>query len=88
MPRVRQPELIPGSIPSRALPKEKTSFSLSPEVKFKLATLKANIRRQGHRATESAIVEVLIWHAKIDESLIRAVGDAHGPRRSPKSEAS
>jgi hypothetical protein len=49
--------------------REKTSFSLSVEAKFKLATLKADLRRRGHRITESLIVEKLIEKANSDELL-------------------
>lgn len=84
----RQPELFPEAIPLAALPKEKTSFSLSPEVKFKLATLKANLRREGHAATESAIVETLIERATSDESLLDAIKETQAPRRYAKRAAS
>ena len=47
--------------------REKTSFSLSVEAKYKLATLKADLRRRGHRITESLIVEKLIEKATGDE---------------------
>lgn len=84
----RQPELFPEAVPLAALPKEKTSFSLSPEVKFKLATLKANLRREGHPATESAIVEALIERATTDESLLDPIREAQSSRRYAKRAAS
>jgi hypothetical protein len=47
----------------------KTSFSLSVDAKFKLATLKADLRRRGLRITESLIVERLIESANSDDLL-------------------
>jgi hypothetical protein len=47
--------------------REKTSLSLSVEAKYKLTTLKADLRRRGHRFTESLIVERLIEKATGDE---------------------
>jgi len=38
----------------------KTSVSLAPKAKFKLSTLKAELRMRGHSATESSILEALI----------------------------
>jgi len=42
---------------------KKTSVSVKPETKFKLATLKAELRRQGLRASESDVIEALIDEA-------------------------
>jgi hypothetical protein len=64
--------------------REKTSFSLSVNAKFKVATLKADLRRRGHRATESLIVEALIEKANSDEVLdwLNAAGVKRAPRRA------
>jgi hypothetical protein len=75
--------LFPEAVPLGALPKEKTSFSLSSEAKFKLATLKANLRREGHPATESALIEALINRAIIDDALIEAI-ETQSARRARK----
>jgi hypothetical protein len=40
--------------------RDKTSFSLTPDAKYKLTTLKAALRRAGFSATESRIIEALI----------------------------
>jgi hypothetical protein len=82
MTRSGQPALFPEALGSEVLPKEKTSFSLSAEAKFKLATLKANLRRRGYPATESGIVEALIERASSDQLLVEAVGAAQSPARS------
>jgi hypothetical protein len=47
----------------------KTSFTLSAESKFKLSTLKAELRRRGHRITESFVVEQLIENASSGDLL-------------------
>jgi hypothetical protein len=64
--------------------REKTSFSLAADVKYKLSTLKADLRRRGHRATESLIVEALIEKANSDEVLdwLNAAGMKRAPRRA------
>jgi hypothetical protein len=64
--------------------REKTSFSLSVNAKFKVATLKADLRRRGHRATESLIVEALIEKANSDDVLawLNAAGVKRAPRRA------
>ena len=41
----------------------KTSVSLAPRAKFKLSTLKAELRMKGHDATESSILEALILNS-------------------------
>lgn len=87
MARSGQPALFPDALAPESPPKEKTSFSLSPDAKFKLATLKANLRRRGYPATESGIVEALIERATADEALVEAVGDAQSLLR-PKKQAS
>ena len=80
MTRSGQPALFPEALVPEALPKEKTSFSLSAEAKFKLATLKANLRRRGCPATEGGIVEALIERASSDEVLVEAIGAAQAAR--------
>ena len=80
----RQPELFPDAIPPGALPREKTSFSLSVEAKYKLTTLKAGLRRHGYRATESSIVEALLQGATLDDSLVEAVTQLQSPPRLAK----
>lgn len=40
--------------------KVKATFEISHEAKFRLATLKAELRRRGYAATEANIVEALI----------------------------
>lgn len=42
--------------------RDKTSFSLTPDAKYKLTTMKAALRRAGFSATESLIVEALLEH--------------------------
>jgi hypothetical protein len=71
LPDIRQTALFPN------LKRAKTSFSLSPEAKFQLARLKADLRREGYRATESSIVESLIATANVDESVLPALKRAH-----------
>lgn len=44
----------------RALPRGKTSFSLTPDAKYKLTTLKAALRLAGFSITESLIIETLL----------------------------
>jgi len=82
MKRVEQGALFPVELAITAQPREKTSFALSAEAKFKLATLKANLRRSGHPATESAIMEALIQRAVIDEPLIGRVEELQLLRRN------
>lgn len=43
--------------------KVKATFELDPQVKLKLATMKAELRAKGIPATEAAIVEALIDEA-------------------------
>lgn len=38
----------------------KTSISLTPEAKFKLSTLKAELRLKGHSVSESEVMEALL----------------------------
>jgi len=68
----------------KSVDREKTSFSLATDVKYKLSTLKADLRRRGHRATESLIVEALIEKANSDEVLdwLNAAGVKRAPRRA------
>jgi len=40
----------------------KTSISLLPEAKYRLSTLKAELRRKGQAVSESEILESLILH--------------------------
>jgi hypothetical protein len=44
----------------------KVGFDFDPDAKFKLATLKAELRRRGVPATETRILELLIGRAKPD----------------------
>jgi hypothetical protein len=66
----------------------KTSFSLTAEAKFQLATLKSDLRREGLPATESSIVEALIGTARADERLLAALRHAHSVRRPGRRSAS
>lgn len=56
------PSAASRKAPSRSKPMErsKTSFSISPDAKYKLTTLKAALRREGFSATESSIIEALL----------------------------
>jgi hypothetical protein len=49
----------------------KVAFDFDPEVKFQLATFKAELRRRGIAATETGILAVLLSEAKLD-ALARA----------------
>lgn len=50
-----------NKVARRSLPhRGKTSFSLTPDAKYKLTTLKAALRRAGFSATESLIIETLL----------------------------
>lgn len=49
----------------------KVAFDFDPEVKFKLATFKAELRRRGIAASETGILEVLVGNATL-EGLARA----------------
>jgi hypothetical protein len=44
----------------------KVGFDFNPDSKFKLATLKAELRHRGVPATETGILELLIARAKPD----------------------
>lgn len=44
----------------KAAARGKTSFSITPQAKFKLTTLKAALRYAGFSATESLIIETLL----------------------------
>lgn len=41
----------------------KTTFLLTVDAKYRLSTLKAELRKAGHAATEAGIVELLIESA-------------------------
>jgi hypothetical protein len=58
---------------ARARPnrREKTSITLSSDAKYRLTWLKAELRRNGHSATESGILEALILRAKPTDSHFR-----------------
>lgn len=43
----------------------KTSVSLVPDAKYKLAHLKAQLRRDGLAVTESEVLEALIMHTDV-----------------------
>lgn len=70
-----------GDAPTPSQRPEKTSFSLSPDAKYMLTSLKADLRRRGHAATESAILEALILGAEPNDSFLRALNDANTRRR-------
>ncbi len=55
----------PPAVKTVALPREKTSFAIRPDVKRHLTVLKLDLRQAGHRATEAEIVETLIAHADV-----------------------
>lgn len=44
----------------------KVGFDFDPEVKYRLATLKAELRRRDIAATETGILEVLVTEAKLE----------------------
>ncbi|HEY1978218.1 MAG TPA: hypothetical protein VGG89_16820 [Candidatus Baltobacteraceae bacterium] len=44
----------------------KVAYDFDTEVKFKLASLKAELRRRGIAATETCILEALVREAKVD----------------------
>lgn len=73
-----QASLFSVAVPPRA----KTSFSLTSEAKFRLATLKRDLRAEGISATESSIVEALIATAIDDEDVMRKLRLAHSVPRS------
>ena len=50
----------------------KVAYDFSPEAKFNLTRLKAELRYKGVAATETGILEVLLNDAKADDHLIRA----------------
>ena len=50
---------------------QKVAYDIDSEIKFKLATLKAELRRRGIAATETGILEVLVSEAK-SETLARS----------------
>jgi hypothetical protein len=75
---------VPVAPFGKTVDREKTSFSLAADVKYKLSTLKADLRRRGHRATESLIVEALIEKANSDDVLawLIATGNDRASRRA------
>lgn len=75
-----------NNISGNSTDREKTSFNLSVEAKFKLTTLKADLRRRGHRITESLVVEALIEKANSDEVLAWLI--AAGNNRPTSRQAS
>jgi hypothetical protein len=50
----------------------KATYDFTPEAKFNLARLKAELRYRGIPATETGILEVLLNDAEPDDRLIRA----------------
>ena len=48
---------------TRPSERTKTSMSLTPEAKFKLATIKAELRLRGHSVSESEVMEALLKSA-------------------------
>lgn len=50
----------------------KATFDFSPEAKYNLARLKAELRYKGLPATETGILEVLLNDAEADDRMIRA----------------
>jgi hypothetical protein len=50
----------------------KASYDFTPEAKFNLARLKAELRYKGVPATETGILEVLLNGAEADDRFIRA----------------
>ena len=50
----------------------KVAYDFDAEVKYRLATLKADLRRRGVAATETNILEALVTEAKF-ETLARLV---------------
>jgi hypothetical protein len=71
-----------GDAQAAAPKREKTSFALSSDAKFKLTSLKADLRRRGHAATESAILEALIFRADPTDSFLHALDEANKRRRN------
>lgn len=50
----------------------KATYDFTPEAKFNLARLKAELRYRGIPATETGILEVLLNGAEADDRLMRA----------------
>ena len=50
----------------------KATFDLSPEARYNLTRLKAELRYKGVPATETGILEVLLNDADADDRMIRA----------------
>jgi hypothetical protein len=62
--------------------REKTSFSLSTDAKYRLTSLKADLRRRGHSVTESSILETLILGAEPSETFLRALSKEAARRKT------
>lgn len=50
----------------------KVSYDFTPEAKYNLSQLKAELRYKGVPATETGILEVLVNEAEADDHLVRA----------------
>lgn len=73
MAETRHSQMNAATLGKQVTRREKTSFSLTPDAKYRLTSLKADLRRRGHPITESMILETLIERAHEDERLIDAL---------------